>query len=194
MQSKTPHLRRAITKALRFLWSFQVLLSIFFALLFLLICEACDMIALPRPHPIPILSYGFLALVPLSLFIIPISTLWARIYLPHSPWACKHALFWAIAMMSASIFSYTEPLFKGFTSYFNEPFLYCIIMPIALGSISLFLVHGIYGLVCFIYRCIYKTLSKRCEYACATWISCIYLVLFLLNVLNLCSIVFIRST
>lgn len=181
MQTMTPYLLRVIKKIYGFLCSFYVLLSVFFVLLMLLICESCGFIALPHPYHNPIFGFSFVVLYNLSLFIIPISTLWVRICSPLSPWVRKHALLFAIAMMSTSILAYPEPIFEGFTMYLNRTFIYCLLLPVVLGSISFLFVHGLYGLVCFIYRCIYKTLSKKCQYIYAGCVSYIYLVFFLIG-------------
>lgn len=179
-ETKAPHKLRVITYVFRLLCSYRFLLSVFFVLLGLLICEACGIIALPRPpHPYIILQASELVLIDLSLYLIPISTLWARICSPRSPWISKHALLWASVMMSASIFSFKSSILDWSTDSINEPFIWCIVLPIILGSISFLLVHGLYSLICFIYRCIYKTLTKKCEYVYAASVSYIYLVLFL---------------
>ena len=174
-------LRRTIKNIYRLLCSYHVLLSIFFILLTLLICEACDIIALPHPHHVLTLSYPVFALMDLCLYIIPISTLWKRICSPHSPWVRKHALLLAIVIMSVNISSFPNSVFEWNSTSINAAFIYCILIPGILGSISFLFVHGLYGLVCFIYRCIYKTLPKKCEYVYASCVSFIYLVCFLIG-------------
>ena len=176
--------KRAIKKIYGFLCSYYILLSIFFILLTLLICEACGFIALPHPSHNPFFGFLLVVLYNLSLFIIPISTLWIRICSQRSPRVRKPALLLAIAMMSAS-FAFPEPIFEGFTRYLNRTFICCVLLPVVLGSISFLFVHGLYWFVCFIYRCIYKTLSKKCEYVYASCVSYIYLVFFLIGVCNL---------
>ena len=173
--------RRTINNIYRLLCSYYVLLSIFFILLMLLIYEACNIIALPRPHHVHTFSFPVFVLNDLCLYVIPISSLWIRIYSPHSPWVRKLALFLAIVIMSVSISSFPNSIFEWNSTSINAAFLYCILIPGILGSISFLFAHGLYGLVCFIYRCIYKTLPKKCEYVYASCVSFIYLVCFLIG-------------
>lgn len=174
-------LKQTIKKIYGFLCSYYVLLSISFVLLILLICEGCGFIALPRPHHVLTLSFPVFALFDLCLYIMPIATLWIRICAPHSPWVRKHALLLAIVIMSVSISSFPNSIFEWNYTSINVAFVYCILFPIMLGGISFLFVHGLYGLVCFIYRCRYKTLPKKCEYVYASCVSFIYLVCFLIG-------------
>lgn len=163
----------------RFLCSYRVLLSIFIALLFALICEAGGLVILPRPrldHPASLPVYAF---HDLSIYVIPISTLWSRILAPRSAWICKHALLWAIVMMCVSVSSFSDSMFC------KEPiiatFLHCIIFPLIWFSISFLFVHIPYSIICFIYRCRHKPTQRNIMLLYAICVSYIFLTFYLLT-------------
>lgn len=174
-------LKCVITRSYRFLCSYRFLLSVFFPLFFLLICETCGLITLPRPNCDLIASVPVFALHDVCIYVMPITTLWARMCSQHFSWMCKCALTLAIAIMSVSIFSFSSSIFEWSTTTLNATFLYCFFFPVVLFVVSFLFVHGLYSIFCFMARYAYKTVPKKCKCVYVISISCIYLVWFLIG-------------